>query len=67
MLIYDDEILIYLEDTVVDLADTDTSNVFVVVDGADKHLHTCIRITCRGRNVINDSVEQRLHVCARLG
>ena len=64
MLIYYDKILIYLEDTIVDLADTDTSNVLVVVDCADKHLYTCLRIACRSRNVINYSVEQRLHVCA---
>ena len=37
--------------TVVYFTDTDTTYIFIVVDGTDKNLCTCIRITFRSRDV----------------
>ena len=44
-MVYDNTVLIYLQASVVDLADTDTANKIVVVNGADQNLGTCIRIS----------------------
>ena len=37
--------------TVVYFTDTDTTYIFIVVDGTDQNLGTCIRITLRSRDV----------------
>ena len=47
-----DRFLIYFQGTIVDLTDTDTSNVFIVINGTDQYLCRCFRITFRSRNVI---------------
>ena len=53
----DDGILVDTDCTVADFADTDTANIFVVIDSADQYLCTLVRITFRSRNVIDDSFE----------
>ena len=54
MCIDDDRILIDLDDAVVYLADTDTSDVFVIINGTDEHLRTCIGISLGSRYIIKN-------------
>ena len=48
--------------TIVDFSDTDSSNIFIVVDRADQYLCICIRVAFRCRNVIDDRLKERDHV-----
>ena len=63
-MIDDDHFLIDFHTAVVHFADTDASDIFVVVDGADKQLRAGIRISGGGRNVCQDRVKERRHVTA---
>ena len=65
-MVYDHAVLVYLQASVVDLADTDTANKLVVVDGADQHLGVCVRISLRSRDIIDDSLKQRAHIYFRI-
>ena len=65
-MVYDHAVLVYLQASVVDLADTDTANKLVVVDGADQHLGVCVRISLRSRDIIDDSLKQRAHINFRI-
>ena len=61
-MVYNNYILVDRNRSVIDFSDTDTANVFIVIDGADQHLCTCIRISFRSRDVIQDGLKQRNHV-----
>ena len=52
MVIADDNILIYLNGSVINLAHTDTTNIFIIVNGTDECLGTCIGIALRGRDIV---------------
>lgn len=66
VMVDDNNILIYTDGTVIDLADSDTSDIFIVINCADQHLCAGIRIALRSRNIIEDRIKQRNHVLARL-
>ena len=57
MVVYENHFLIYGNCTVVNFTNTDTTNVFIVVDGTDQHLCACVLVTFRCRNVINDGIK----------
>ena len=59
-----DNILIDLNRSVADFADTDTADIFIIVNGADQSLSRSIRITFRCRDVFNDRFKERLHILA---
>ena len=61
-MVYNNYILVDRNRSVIDFSNTDTANVFIVIDGADQHLCTCIRISFRSRDVIQDGLKQRNHV-----
>ena len=62
MVVHNNHILVDRDGSVIHFSDTDTTNVFIVIDGADQHLCTCIRITFRSWNVIQDGLKQRNHI-----
>ena len=51
MMVHQHHFLVDSDLTVVHFTYTDTSYIFVVVDGTDQHLCTCVRITFRSRDV----------------
>ena len=62
MMIHDNNILVYADFSIVHFTDTDTTYIFIVVNSADKHLCSGIRITLRGRDVVKNSLKERNHV-----
>ena len=62
MMVYNNYILVDRNRSVIDFSNTDTANVFIVIDGTDQHLCPCIRISFRSRDVIQDGLKQRNHV-----
>ena len=61
-MINDNNFLIHADGAVVHFPDTDTAHIFIVVDGADQYLGRRVRVSFRGRNVVQDGVEQGGHV-----
>ena len=61
-MVHNHNILIYFDDAVVNLAHTDTTYIFVVIDGADQYLGAGFRVTCGSGNVLQDGLKQRSHV-----
>ena len=55
-------VLVHADRSVFNFADTDTSNVFVVVDGTDQKLCASFRIAGRSRDVFQNGLEQRCHI-----
>ena len=53
----DDSIFIHTDRTVADLADTDTANIFIIINGTDQYLCALVRITFRSRNVVDDRLK----------
>ena len=41
----------------IDLADTDTANIFIIINGTDQYLCALVRITFRSRNVVDDRLK----------
>ena len=64
MMVTDDNFLVYLDCAVVNLADTDTSYIFVVIDGADQYLGACIGISLGSGDIIDNGLKQGFHICA---
>ena len=58
----DNDWIVDFYDTASDLTDSDTANVFVVVDGRNKILEWAIDIAFRCRNFGEDGIEQRVQV-----
>ena len=67
MMINHHSVLIDGDGAAGDFSDTDTANIFIIVDGADQNLQRTIFITLRSRNVINNRIEQRLHIFLLIG
>ena len=59
------DILIYFYGAVINLADTNTSYILIVINGTDQYLCSGIRIALRSRNIIKDRIKQRNHIFAR--
>ena len=66
MMVYDDCILIQLDRTIIHLTYTDTANILIIINRTDQNLCLCIRISLWCRDVIQDRLEQWLHICTRL-
>ena len=62
MMVYNNHILVHGNCTVFYFTNSDTTNIFIVVDRADQHLGRSFRITFRSRNVIKDCLEQWFHI-----
>ena len=62
MMVYKNHILVYSDCTVLYFTNSDTTNIFIVVNRADQHLGRSFRITFRSRNVVKDSLEQWFHI-----
>ena len=58
----EDDFLVDAQGTVVNLADADAADVFVVVDRADEHLGRGFGVAFRSRDVVKDGFEQGNHV-----
>ena len=57
-------LLVHLDGTVGDLSDSDTAHELVVVNGGDQHLGRCIRVPLRTGDMLDDGIQQRLHIRA---
>ena len=64
MVVYDHTLLIDFEASVVNFADADPAYVFIIVNGADEHLGTCLGIALGSRNIVDDGLKQGLHAGA---
>ena len=49
VVVTDDHILIHTDGTVVYLTDTDTSYIFIIIDGTDQYLGSCLGVDLRER------------------
>ena len=57
MVIDDNDFLIHFDDSVVNLADTDSSDIFVVVDRTDQYLCTGFRVSAWRRDMFQDGIK----------
>ena len=62
MMVQKSKLLVDSNLTVFYFTDTDTSDIFVVVDGADQYLCVSVRITFRCRDIFQNGLKQRSHV-----
>ena len=65
MRIDDHGVLVDAKRSVIHLAYADTADVFIVINGGDKHLGVCLCIARRCRNGVNDGLKKIRHI--RLG
>ena len=61
VMVDDDTLLACAQNAVVDLADTDPAYIFIIVDRADQHLSSGLRVSLRRRNIVDDRLKKRLH------
>ena len=66
MMIYNNTVLIYLYKTIVNLTNTNTTYIFIIIDGADQNLSRCLWITFRCRNMLNNGFKQWNHILSRI-
>ena len=62
VMVDDDNLLIDGNLAIIHFADADSADVFVVINGTDQQLQTSIRVALVSRDVVQDRVEQRLHI-----
>ena len=62
MHIQNDNFIIYFQCAVFDFTDTDTTQIFAVVNCGDQRLCRCFHVALRSRNVVDDRFKQRFHV-----
>ena len=62
MMVQKHQLLVYGNGSALNLADTDTAYILIVVDGADKNLRISVRISLRSRNRIKDGLKKRSHI-----
>ena len=48
--------------TVIYLTDTDTSDILIIINGADQYLGVGFRIALRRGDIVEDRLEQRFHI-----
>ena len=65
-MVYQNALLIDSQTAVVYLADADTANEFIVINGADQYLGICIRVALRSRDRIDDRLKERTHIHFRV-
>ena len=56
--------LIDADGSVIHLADSDPSYIFIIVDGTDQYLGSGFRITFGSRNILKDCLKKRNHIPA---
>ena len=66
VMVHQHDILIDTDRSVVHLADTDTADIFIVINGADQYLSACVGISLRSRDIFQDCLEQRSHILRRI-
>ena len=64
MVVDDHTLLIDSNGTVINLADTDPSDILIVVDRADQHLGSHIGVALGCGNIIDNGFKQRFHAGA---
>ena len=57
-----DNVLVDRKCTTVYLADTDTSDILIVINCTDQHLGRTIFVAFRSRDIIQDRLKERLHI-----
>ena len=62
VMIADYDLLIDFYGSVINFAHTDTSHVFIIINGTYQHLGPCLRVTFRCRNVVYNCLKKRLHI-----
>ena len=62
MVVYKHHILIDGDCSVFHLADSDTPDVLIVINSADKYLCGGFRVSLGSRDVVQDCLKERLHV-----
>ena len=62
MMVYNHDLLAFGDDAVIHFAYADAPHIFIIIDSAHKQLRPCVRIPFGSRNIIQDSVEKRLHI-----
>ena len=62
MMVQKHQLLVHGNGSALNLTDTDTAYILIVVDGADKNLCISVRISLRSRNRIKDSLKKRSHI-----
>ena len=62
MVVNNHNFLVDFDNTVVNLADTDTANIIIVIDCADKYLQRSLRVSFRSRDIFYYSFKKRNHV-----
>ena len=67
VMVHDHDFLVHADLPVVDLADADAADIFVVVDGGDEQLQRGLGIALRRRDRIKDRIQQRAHIHALIG
>ena len=66
MVIYNHAFLVVLNGAVVYFPDSNSSHIFVIINGTYKNLGVSLRISLRLRDIINDGLEQRTHIRFRI-
>ena len=61
VMVHQHHFLVHGNFTVVHFSNTDASHIFVIINGADQHLSTGVRITFRSGNVFQDGFKKRFH------
>ena len=62
MMIDNHHFIIHAKCSVIDLSDTDPTNILIIINRRNQHLRRCIRISNGRRNVIDNRVQQRFQV-----
>ena len=66
VIVADGDLLIDADGTALDAADADTADIVVIVDRGDEHLHGRRGVALRRGNIVDDGIEQRVEIHARL-
>ena len=66
VVIADDNGLIYLDNASFNTADTCSAHIIVIVDRGDEHLHGAVLVALGCGDIVEDSIEKGLQVCACL-
>ena len=57
MMVHQRTILVHTDHTIIYLTNTDTAYILIVVNGTDQYLGTCVWISLRSRDMIDDCLE----------
>ena len=57
MMVHQRTILVHTDHTIIYLTNTDTAYILIVVNGTDQYLGTCVWISLRSRDMIDDRLE----------